>query len=379
MKKLEGKKLWLLVTAIGLAVVAVIAAIWLLPLSGSGTQNSPEAKMGTKIPEVIPSNADTVVIAPAYTSDSQTWWESVSSHIDQTVQVENVKPYEDESFEILNYGYSRSVNPSPDEFGLLFNGPDQAIYLESKTEEGAAKVHDWLTNGSVLPPEADTATTRVGTINIIARKVALDHLTIKNKELNVESILKRDDFKANSPMMWVDFNLQQKILATGGDESKAAAIKTMFTNGLGISDGTVWQSTSADAGKTWNGTFTSGGVKKEHLDPKNASLAFESDAETLQTSTNRTPNAPAQATTQELSIVDPGLSRSLDYISIQYADTSDVIGNIGDNPPAGKNVVSADLSLVSWNNLTQSTSIGKNGYETQSIRATENDLTMHFE
>lgn len=376
MKKLEGKKLWLLVTAIGVAVVAVIAAIWLLPLT---TQQSPdEAKLGTKIPELVPTNADMVVIAPAYTKDSQQWWESVSGHMEKAVQVESVKPYENPEFEMINYGYSRSVNPAPDEYSGLFKGPDQALYLESKTEQGAINLENRLKDGTTINPESDTASARVGNINIVSRKISLDHLTVKNKELKINSILERKDFNSQSPMMWVNFDRQQEILATGGSEHQIAAIKTMYKSGLGISPGTVWQSTSKDAGSTWNGGYPTGGVKKDNVDPEAASLAFESDAKTLTTSTNASPNAPTNAAIHELSVIEPGLSQNLEYISVQYSDSQDVIGNVGDNPPAGKNVVSADLSLAAWNNLTTNTAIGKNSYLSQSIRATEGDLTMSF-
>lgn len=384
MKNLRGKKLWALVTALVVAVAAAVSMIWLLPLA---TQN-PDARISSKIPEVVPASADMVVIGPANTSDSQRWWDTVSGYMTKDAHIENVKPYAEKSFDLLNYGYSRSANPNPpvvpDATAKVMMdvsaGPDQAVYLESKTEDGAINVEKWLKDNKIIDRKFDTVSTRVGTVNIISRKMMMDHLTVDNKDKKVGQLSSRNDFTVKSPTMWMNFDRQQEILSTGATGDKAAAVKEMFNKGLGISPGTVWQSTTEDLGVSWSGGYVSGGVKKSNLDSQSVVKAFESDAKPVSTNTNKTSTTPLQATTHEFDIINPGLSKALDYLTIQYSDAGQpVIGSPTSTPPAGNALVSADLKLSAWNNLTDRTNIGRNAYASQSIRANEGDLSMHFE
>jgi len=358
--------------------VAVVAVIWLLlALTGKASAQ----QFGSKLAEVIPSDSDMVVIAPAATSDSQKWWESVSGFISSDTRVENVKPYTNKDFEVETYGYSRSKNhiPASDKTaGLLLSGPIQALYIESASDAGATKVQNWLKN-TALDTQYDTTTTRVGNINIIFRQSSLDGYSVSMKNNVSSSISTRSDFKFQSPMMWINFDEQRTVLSTGGNDAKTAAIDEMYTNGLGISKGTVWEATSKDGGNVWAGNYVSGGVKASNIDSAKATSAFESDAKTVSSQTNKDdPNAPAKAAKTELSIVNPGLAAMLDYIRIDYSDKSKTaIGQSNGRPDSGSSLVAADLQLSAWNNLTGD-NLGENGYSMQSIRASENNMSISF-
>lgn len=373
---MKSPKFWAIV---GASLLVTAAVVWLLlSLISQASGRQFESRMA----QVIPSDSDMVVVAPAATADSQKWWESVSGFVSTDTRLDNVKPYENKEFEVETYGYSRSKNHTPSSeatAGILLAGPVQNIYIESSNDASAAKVEDWLTN-TALGTEYDTVATRVGNINIISRKATLDSYSEAMNNKVVPAIATRGDFRFQSPMMWVNFDEQRTVLSTGGDELKSGAVNEMFTSGLGIEKGTVWQSTSTDGGDIWTGTYVSGGVKEENINPEKASMAFESDAKNVSTQTNRgDPNAPAKAATGEATIIDPGLSAMLDYLSIDYSDDSK--GSIGKNsnrPEGEKSLVSADLTLVAWNNLTGKNNLGQNGYSTQSIRADEKGMSMNF-
>jgi hypothetical protein len=375
-EKMKSPKFWVVA---GASLLVIAAVVWLLlSLISQASARQFESRMA----QVIPADSDMVVIAPAATADSQKWWETVSGFVSTDTRLDNVKPYENKEFEVETYGYSRSKNHTPaseETAGILLVGPVQNIYIESSNDESAAKVEDWLIN-KALGAEYDTVATRVGNINIISRKTTLDSYSKAMSSNAVSAISTRSDFKFQSPMMWVNFDEQRTVLSTGGDELKSGAVNEMFTSGLGIEKGTVWQSTSTDGGDIWEGTYVSGGVKAENINPEKASMAFESDAKTLSSQTNRNdPNAPLKAATGEATVVDPGLSVMLEYLSIDYSDDSK--GSIGTNvnrPDGEKSLVSADLSLIAWNNLTGKSNLGRNGYSTQSIRADENSMSMNF-
>jgi hypothetical protein len=375
-EKMKSPKFWAIA---GASLLVTAAVVWLLlSLIAQASARQFESRMA----QVIPSDSDMVVIVPAATADSQKWWESVSGFVSTDTRLNNVKPYENKEFEVETYGYSRSKNhtpPSEETAGILFAGPVQNIYIESSNEASAAKVEDWLTN-TALETGYDTVATRVGNINIISRKATLDSYSNSMKDNAVSAIATRGDFKFQSPMMWVNFDEQRTVLSTGGDELKSGAVNEMFTSGLGIEKGTVWQSTSTDGGAIWKGNYVSGGVKAGNINPEKASIAFESDAKNVSTQTNRgDPNAPAKAATGEVTIIAPGLSAMLDYISIDYSDDSKgSIGKDTNRPEGEKSLVSADLNLIAWNNLTGKSNLGQNGYSTQSIRADENGMSMNF-
>lgn len=360
-------------------LVTAAAVVWLLlSLTGQASAHNFESRMA----EVIPSDSDMVVIAPAATADSQKWWESVTGFVSKETRLDNVKPYENKEFEVETYGYSRSKNhavASEKTAALVMSSPVQNIYIESSNDASATKVEEWLTH-SALAANYDTVATRVGNINIISRKQTLDSYTEARDKKTVSAISTRGDFKLQSPMMWVNFDEQRTVLSSGGDELKSGAINEMFTSGLGIEKGTVWQSTSTDGGAIWKGNYVTGGVKASNINPEKASVAFESDAKTVSTQTNRdVPNAPAKAATGEVSIIDPGLSAMLDYLSIDYSDRSKgSVGKDTNRPDGEKSLVSADLNLVAWNNLTGKSNLGQNGYAMQSIRADESGMSMNF-
>lgn len=373
---MKSPKFWVIA---GLSLLVTVGAIvWLLLSLAAQSSHRFESRMA----EVIPSDSDTVVIAPASTADSQKWWESISRFVSKETRLDNVKPYENKDLSVENYGYSRSKNhavTSDKTAGAILTSPIENIYIESTDEASATKVQEWLMN-KALDAKYDTTTKRVGNVNIISRKATLDSYSETMDKKTVSGISTRSDFAFRSPMMWVNFDEQRTVLSAGGDEQKRGAINEMFTSGLGIEKGTIWESTSTDGGTIWKGNYVSGGVKSSNINSEKASMAFESDAKKVSTQTNRDqPNAPLKAATGEVSIIDPGLSAMLDYISVGYSDGSKgSIGTSSGRPEGDKSLVAADLNLIAWNNLTGKTTMGETGYKMQSIRADESGMSMNF-
>lgn len=208
----------------------------------------------SKVPHVIPSSADTVVVAP----NTKEWWSNITNMAPLTFNVQKLDP-SSADLNIERIAYARF--PDAGERDVANTGPVRSIYMESPSEEDAVKVESWI-NGS--DGGEQRAVHRSGTI------VQITYNWINSFETPSESLSSRDDFSmsedAKNGQMWMDFDNQIDSLS-GINNSDKPVVKEYFQKNFALKDRTVWSGESND-GVSWSGKYVRGGMDINLFDPE---------------------------------------------------------------------------------------------------------------
>jgi hypothetical protein len=238
----------LLIIGSSLIVLAVVIFVVVKMIAAAIAADS------SQIPGAIPSSADTVVVAPS----SSDWWSDVTNMAPLTFNIHDLDPYS-AGLNIEYLGYSRSVDNSSREVSRT--GPIRSVYIESPTDEDAAKIESWLEESK---GNEGRGVHREGSI------VQVTYNWITQFEKPNEAVTSRSDFSLDrdkkKAFMWVNFNNQVDSLA-GADNPHKELVSEYFAKSFAFKDQTTWSGGSFD-GVSWEGKFVAGGMDIDQFEPE---------------------------------------------------------------------------------------------------------------
>lgn len=340
--------------AAGAALAALVAAGALglgsyLKSEGAGSEAS-------SIPELVPADADTLVIAPF----SAMWWDKVAPMDEPNKMLPELKPAEaDLAIEYI--GYSRSLDT--EDHGTPFTLPLRLFYVETPSEQDAEKVADWL--GTQTAAENRTLAIE-GDIVVVGSSTT----TYKAPAESVMSLEAYDPPRSTGEAaMWMNTGREAVSLTGDGNNGNAAAYASLLSSGFGFETGTKWSGTSTD-GKAWAGKFAEGGVNPEAINFEKAVQSLAATEEVL---------AAVDGPTGTAEVIKPGVSAILE--SASFIAGGKHMGALND--PAGSTdlkdpLVTVTSDVTAWNAAISGVHMANENLAERTLTATADEMVISY-
>lgn len=336
-------------------IAVVVAVVIVLGFMAYNYISSAQAN-DSRIPSLVPANADTVVLTPS----SSDWWSDVTNMAPLTFGVNELDPYA-AGLQIKTLGYARADDVV--ERDVRTTDPVRSIYVESPTEEDAAKVEAWLKESAKSEARA---VYRNGTV------VQITHNWIKEFEVPTSNVESRGDYSLGEAdtegVMWVNYANQVDSLA-GADNPQKALVASYLKKSFALKDGTVWSGKSND-GITWNGKYTSGGVDMNLYDPEAARQELVATQEEI---------VSKEETNGKGSIVDNGLFSFIINSGVKKTGENTNYGAVevtGVENPVNDEKLAAIIEPSQWNRAALGTGALTEGVRKMSLSMSNSEMTM---
>lgn len=349
------------ITAAAVAAAAVIGAgAFFLPnvLNRSGESSAAVPAGPAMIPAFAPADADTFVLAPY----SAAWWAKIAAMASPESRMPESDPVP-AGFRLDRIGYSRS--PDKEKRDVPMTGPLRLFYLEAPSAEEAARIADWL---QTAPGNENRR------ISVSDRVIIITPTWVSSYQAPEKPITAVPGYRTNEEpgkgTYWMNVDQETVSVAGGADEATKTAATALVRNGMGFAEGTTWLGTS-DAGDSWAGRFTAGGVKPENInfDTVRADVATTEKVLAATKSGNVNYKVMASTAAQVLTttrITAEGQSGHL--------GTGDLI----DFPKVTAPVVSASTEVTDWNAALSGRYGAKENVATRNISANESEMVVSF-
>lgn len=263
---LKKKRVWIPAAAAA-AIAAGLTLGGLLP-------GSPAAAGPSSIPSKAPSDADTLVVAPA----SGSWWEKVTPLMKPSTELAALD-LDDVDAEVEYIGYSRSVNHS--QAGQPVYQALRTFYVEASNEQNAEAVAEWLSTAE------GSQNRMVETSGDVVLVSSWSDDGYRVPERSMADVMGADIAPTGSALMFKAPDSEGAVVTGNPDSDGAQALAALYTKTLGLEPGTTWMGTSRD-GLVWKGGYKTGGASADRLDFKGLHDQLESYSEVAYEQKNET-------------------------------------------------------------------------------------------
>lgn len=205
------------------------------------------------------------------------------------------------------------------------------------------------------------------------------------------SLARANDFSVDAPSPTMYVNMSDYIsIITDALPEKKDFVNTLMTQGVGLKEKTTWLGSSPDQGLTWEGSFLSGGIDVESVDPVAFNTAILGEMEFISGNGIGLDNEPSDLTSDsyiESGYVLEGLSTVSQSISV--AKGQETVGQItnphdldsapvvADAPTDDEDIVivfSPQMFLSSFHGVVKSFAV-----HTITLRVTGENSTLKFD
>lgn len=343
---LKRKSSWIIGGAVTIGAVAAIVTSIAVQQGG---QAAPPSALG----EVVPADADSVVVTPA----GDDWWGKVAAMTAPETGLADLDAPPSE-LNIQHFGYSRSPDVQERELDAL--GPLRLVYAETPSSEDAEAAAEWFR-------AEQTGGVRV---HVIAETVVLSPSWVSEYAAPTEPLSTVVDLSGptagDEAVMWM--NVDQEVASLAAPEI-ADDYQTVLRNALGFKEGTTWLGSSSD-GDSWAGAFRSGGVDPELLD-------FEAMEEMAQDKSKVLGEVAGQQVKYE--VIDPGFGAILNVGKIEAPSQQRPLGGSPiqtEMPAVADEVVSARHDVSGWNTAVRGFGGSAENVQERHISASESEMVL---
>lgn len=208
----------------------------------------------------------------------QAWWSNYRNLFPPHYQMPQDLP-DDLGVTSLTY----ALFPTASEEYSYENPFSHAIVLTAPAEQ-SEKMLGYVNENSSADFYAHLTQDEENAFIILSEVYAYDEISalIQDKDgtRSFAALQRAEDFSvdAPTPTMYADFNGYLDVYAAYRSD-KTEFLNSLFTEGVGLEEGTTWLGTSTDQGKTWTGTFLGGGVNYDKVDPEKFQVALQNEME----------------------------------------------------------------------------------------------------